>query len=64
MTIQHVRCSDYVQITADEFAVQDRWNSFESIEEAIKYMEKHLHKKPGVVYGFVVVKKDLWKYIP
>ncbi len=63
MSIQHIRCSNYVQITNYECAIQAKWNSFESIEDAKEYLEKNLLHKPGE-YGFVVSKHDLWKYIP
>jgi hypothetical protein len=64
MSIQHNRVSSYVQITSFESAIDAHWNSFETLEDAIKYLETEMVKKPGVEYGFVVVKNDLWKYIP
>ena len=62
MPIQHVRCSDYVQITKNECVIDAKWNNFNSIGEATDFIIINLSKSD--VYGFVNVKKDLWKYIP
>jgi hypothetical protein len=64
MTIKRIRSSNYVQITEFECAIQAHWNSFESIEEATKYLENEMVLNKGTEYGFCVSKNTLWKYTP
>lgn len=61
MPIKLKRDVSYVQITKDEMVIDAHWNYFDTIKEALDYIDT-LSKSPS--YGVVEIHQILWDIEP